>query len=190
MAIKFGCKKCGQNIEIEDTSAGKIVPCPKCKAILLVPTRLQVPPPAAAPPPPAQQKSRPSFLIASTIALIALLAGSCFGYFLKSHATAKADAQVAATRAMLDGKTGEVARVEAQLVAVKATLDEKTSEVARVEAQLVAAKAALSDKSSEVARAEAQLASVRASLSAYTANTQTAKKPASQSKGKAKKKKK
>ena len=37
MDIKFKCDSCGQDIVIDETGAGNIVDCPKCKTSVMVP---------------------------------------------------------------------------------------------------------------------------------------------------------
>jgi len=37
MDIKFNCDNCGQDIVIDETGAGNIVDCPKCKTSVMVP---------------------------------------------------------------------------------------------------------------------------------------------------------
>ena len=169
MSIAFACKKCGQKMELDEASAGKIVQCPSCTASLLVPPKVPGSRPAVQPPALARKGSQPSFLAAAAIAVVALLMGSCAGYLWGQHGMAKAEAQAAAASALFDEKTAEVARVDAQLAAIKSAWGEKTTEVARVEAQLAAA---------------------RATLDATIARNQTAYQPTPQPAKKAKKKKK
>ena len=39
MDITFNCKKCGQQLEIDESGAGMMIQCPKCAASVAVPSK-------------------------------------------------------------------------------------------------------------------------------------------------------
>ena len=168
MEIKFVCKKCGQNIEIDEACAGQTVQCPTCKASLAVPKKIRIPaavpptqPPSPQAPVPVRKNGRPILKIAAALIVVAVLLGDYWGYtFWQARKKAKADAQLV----IRDGKQDEQAKTDAQLAAVKAALEAITSEVARVETQLTVVRTTLDETTAKVANVESQLASVKTAL--------------------------